>query len=257
VNRPVLRDLSALVAGSLFGAGLFVSGMTRPEKVLGFLDIFGAWDASLMLVMLGAIGVHAIAYRSMRGRSAPLFSATFAVPRRRDLDVKLLIGAALFGAGWGLGGYCPGPAITSLPGGGLGAAVFVVAMLTGTFATGLVEKAKAGNHSGSSLAPTRHEETDMFNGQASSNQRVGAANSSSRIVLDVRTPEEYASGHVPEALNIPVQELAQRHVELGAKDTPIVIYCRSGARSASAAGLLRKLGYSNLTDVGAMSNWRA
>lgn len=77
------------------------------------------------------------------------------------------------------------------------------------------------------------------------------------IVLDVRTPEEYASGHVKGALNIPVQELRARHTELGDKNTPVVIYCRSGARSAAAARLLRDLGYSKLKDIGAMSNWPA
>lgn len=139
MNRTILRELSALVAGLVFGAGLVVSGMTRPEKVLGFLDVFGRWDASLMFVMIGAIAVHVLAYRVIRGRSAPLFAAKFLVPTRRDLDVKLLIGAAIFGAGWGLGGYCPGPGIVSLPGGGAGAAVFVTAMLAGMFGTGKLE----------------------------------------------------------------------------------------------------------------------
>jgi uncharacterized membrane protein YedE/YeeE len=132
-------ELSALAAGLLFGGGLAVSGMTRPQKVLGFLDVFGHWDPSLMLVMLGAIGVHLFAYRLIRGRSAPLFAAKFAVPSRRDLDAKLLIGAAVFGAGWGLGGYCPGPGIVSLPGGGMGALVFVGAMLAGMLGTGRLE----------------------------------------------------------------------------------------------------------------------
>ena len=143
MNRPLLRELSAFAAGLLFAAGLVVSGMTRPPKVLGFLDIFGAWDASLMFVMLGAIAVHLFAYRMIRGRSAPLFASKLVVPSRRDLDAKLLIGAAVFGAGWGLGGYCPGPGIVSVPGGGLGAAVFVLAMIAGMFATGKLEAALA------------------------------------------------------------------------------------------------------------------
>jgi uncharacterized membrane protein YedE/YeeE len=147
MNRPALRALSALVAGALFGAGLVVSGMTRPRKVIGFLDVFGAWDASLGLVMVGAIAVHALAYQMTRRRSAPLFDTAFVVPSRRDLDAKLLIGAAVFGAGWGLGGYCPGPGIVSLPGGGVGAAVFVVAMLAGMFATGRLEITHAGQRS--------------------------------------------------------------------------------------------------------------
>jgi uncharacterized membrane protein YedE/YeeE len=139
MKRRFFGELSALGAGALFGVGLAVSGMTRPQKVLGFLDVFGAWDASLMFVMLGAIGVHWIAYRMIRGRSAPLFAPKFVVPTRRDLDAKLVIGAAVFGAGWGLGGYCPGPGIVSLPHGGSGALIFVIAMLVGLFATGKVE----------------------------------------------------------------------------------------------------------------------
>jgi rhodanese-related sulfurtransferase len=96
----------------------------------------------------------------------------------------------------------------------------------------------------------------MCNSRSTPDQ-VRAADTSPQIVLDVRTPEEFASGHVPSALNIPVQELRERHAELGAKTAPIVIYCRSGARSATAAGLLRNLGYSNVTDIGPMSNWQA
>jgi uncharacterized membrane protein YedE/YeeE len=141
MNRSRARELSALLSGALFGVGLLISGMTQPSKVLGFLDIFGAWDASLMFVMVGAIAVHFTAYRAIRGRPAPMFATKFTVPSRRDLDAKLLLGAALFGVGWGLGGYCPGPSLVSLIGGGLGAIVFVVAMLAGILATGRVEAA--------------------------------------------------------------------------------------------------------------------
>lgn len=141
MKRDMLRELSALAAGLVFGAGLVVSGMTRPEKVLGFLDVFGDWDASLMFVMAGAIAVHVFAYRLIRRRETPLFAAKFMLPTRRDLDAKLLIGAGVFGAGWGLGGYCPGPGIVSLPGGGMAAAVFVIAMIAGMLATGKLEAA--------------------------------------------------------------------------------------------------------------------
>lgn len=142
MTRDGLRDFSGLAAGLVFGAGLVLSGMTRPEKVLGFLDVFGAWDASLMFVMLGAIVVHAVSYRLIRRRSTPLFAPAFLVPSRRDFDAKLLIGAAVFGAGWGLGGYCPGPAIVALPGGGAGVATFVIAMLAGMWVTGKLEAAR-------------------------------------------------------------------------------------------------------------------
>mgnify|MGYP000882980322 CR=1 FL=1 len=119
------------VAGLLFGVGLGVSGMTRPAKVEGFLDLFGAWDPSLALVMVGAIAVHFVALRLVRRRRAPLFEDRFHLPTRRDIDRRLVLGALIFGAGWGLGGYCPGPGLVSAAGGSSGAIVFVVGMTTG------------------------------------------------------------------------------------------------------------------------------
>lgn len=121
----------AAVAGLLFGAGLVLGGMTQPAKVIGFLDPGGQWDPSLALVMVGAIAVHALAYRIVRGRAAPLFANAFSVPTRRDLDAPLLLGAALFGVGWGLGGYCPGPGLVSLGSGRLEPLAFVLAFLAG------------------------------------------------------------------------------------------------------------------------------
>jgi uncharacterized protein len=135
MKSHVGHHLSALVSGLVFGAGLVISGMTQPQKVLGFLDPLGRFDASLILVMVGAIAVHLVAYRVRAKRSAPLYSPKFFVPTRRDLDAKLLAGAFIFGVGWGLGGYCPGPGIVSLAGGGVSALAFVSAMLVGMFAT--------------------------------------------------------------------------------------------------------------------------
>lgn len=126
-----MAQLTAFLAGLLFAAGLGVGGMTQPAKVVGFLDIAGNWDPSLALVMLGAIVVHATAVRGILRRRAPLFGARFALPTRRDVDARLVAGAALFGAGWGLVGYCPGPAVTALGGGVPVAAVFVPAMVAG------------------------------------------------------------------------------------------------------------------------------
>jgi uncharacterized protein len=133
------HQLAALGSGLLFGAGLLMSGMTKPAKVIGFLDPLGAFDPSLLFVMAGAIAVHFSAYRWLKRRTAPLFAPKFLVPTRRDIDAKLLAGAALFGAGWGLGGYCPGPGVVSLAGGGVQALVFVAAMLAGMFATAKLE----------------------------------------------------------------------------------------------------------------------
>ncbi len=115
-----------LVAGTVFGAGLVISGMTLPEKVRGFLDFTGAWDPTLAFVMGSAVLVHAVAYVLAKRRRAPLFAASFQLPTRRDIDGKLLLGAAIFGIGWGLGGYCPGPALASLPTGGSSVLAFVV-----------------------------------------------------------------------------------------------------------------------------------
>jgi uncharacterized membrane protein YedE/YeeE len=132
--RPRSSTVLGLVAGALFALGLVVSGMTRPEKVLGFLDVAGRWDASLSFVMLGAIGVHFWAYRFIGGRPAPLFGGTFSVPSSRDIDPRLCVGAAVFGVGWGLGGYCPGPALVAVVSGGTGVTVFVAAMIVGMWA---------------------------------------------------------------------------------------------------------------------------
>jgi uncharacterized protein len=121
----------AVAAGALFGLGLGVSGMTRPEKVLGFLDVTGDWDPTLLLVMGGAVATHFWAYRWIRGRAAPRLADRYFVPAGNPLDVRLCIGALLFGVGWGLGGYCPGPAIVSLATGSLSVLVFVSAMLAG------------------------------------------------------------------------------------------------------------------------------
>lgn len=122
---------AAAASGALFGVGLAISGMTRPEKVVGFLDLAGAWDASLAFVMAGAILVHFIAYRVARRRAAPLFDTRFHLPTRKDIDRKLLVGAAIFGIGWGLGGFCPGPGIVAAASGSLPAIAFVVAMTAG------------------------------------------------------------------------------------------------------------------------------
>jgi len=111
----MMRTLVALFAGVLFGAGLMVGGMTEPSKVIGFLDFAGEWDLSLALVMGGAVGIHLILFRLVMRRRTPILDDVFRVPTRRDIDVRLLAGASLFGLGWGLGGYCPGPVISSLP----------------------------------------------------------------------------------------------------------------------------------------------
>ncbi len=123
--------VSALGAGILFGIGLWVSGMANPEKVLGFLDIAGQWDASLLFVMGGAVAVTVIAFRFILKKGKPFLEETFKVPEKKDIDFPLVAGAALFGIGWGIAGYCPGPALTALSTLSSESIVFVVAMLAG------------------------------------------------------------------------------------------------------------------------------
>ncbi len=126
--------LAPLLAGVLFGAGLVVGGMTDPENVIGFLDFFGEWKPALIFVMGGAIAVNFVLMRLILRRPAPLFDGQFHLPTRRDIDPRLVIGSGLFGIGWGLGGFCPGPGIVSAFAGNEDALVFVVAMTLGMFA---------------------------------------------------------------------------------------------------------------------------
>ena len=128
--------LTSFISGIVFAIGLGISGMTRPIKVIGFLDFFGYWDASLALVMIGAIGVYFIAYRLSQNMASPILGPVFSIPNRTDLDLRLIAGAALFGAGWGLSGFCPGPAITALASGAAPVALFVASMAAGIYLHG-------------------------------------------------------------------------------------------------------------------------
>nr|WP_170807957.1 DUF6691 family protein [uncultured Ruegeria sp.] len=125
-----MRILISLIAGSLFGAGLLISGMTDTTKVQGWLDVFGNWDPTLAFVMGGAILPMLVAWQLTTNR-APLVGGQFPTAPSSELDRRLIIGSVLFGAGWGLAGLCPGPAIASLSYGGVGGVVFMVAMITG------------------------------------------------------------------------------------------------------------------------------
>ena len=107
------RVLAALLSGVLFGLGLAISGMTDPNVVIGFLDLFGDFNPALMFVLGGAVGTTLIAFRFVLRRPSPLLADGFQLPTRKDIDARLLIGAGLFGIGWGLAGYCPGPALVS------------------------------------------------------------------------------------------------------------------------------------------------
>lgn len=130
-----MKALAGYLAGLLFGLGLAVSGMTDPARVIGFLDVAGAWDPTLIFVLGGAAVTTFIGYRLVWRRQAPVLDVRFQLPTRRDLDGRLLGGAALFGIGWGLTGYCPGPAVASLPGLSWPLALFLIAMVAGWWLT--------------------------------------------------------------------------------------------------------------------------
>ena len=123
--------VSALLSGCLFGIGLIVSGMANPAKVLGFLDFAGAWDPSLAVVMAGAIGIGGLAFAVADTRQVSMLGLEMQLPAARGIDRRLVGGSLLFGIGWGLAGFCPGPGVVALGMGDAGAAVFVVAMLLG------------------------------------------------------------------------------------------------------------------------------
>ena len=125
------NNLAALTVGFLFALGLGISGMSRPDKVFGFLDLFEKWDPSLLFVMVGAISVHFLAQKLILKRKAPLFSKQFFIPTSKEITRPLFAGAFIFGVGWALSGYCPGPALTSLMSFQLRPLIFVLSMLAG------------------------------------------------------------------------------------------------------------------------------
>lgn len=137
-----MSALAAFAAGLVFGLGLLLSGMTDPAKVIGFLDVAGVWDPSLAFVMAGAIGVGFFAFALARRRAASFLGGALHLPQKRDIDRRLVLGAVVFGIGWGLAGFCPGPALVAFGGGIEQAAVFVAAMLAGMFLFTALERRK-------------------------------------------------------------------------------------------------------------------
>lgn len=123
--------LIAFISGILFALGLGISGMTLPYKVIGFLDIFGEWDPSLLFVMVGAISTHAVSYRFIRRLKAPVYSDQWGFSDKKDITPALVIGSALFGVGWGMAGYCPGPALVSMATLEAKPTLFVASMIAG------------------------------------------------------------------------------------------------------------------------------
>lgn len=129
-----MRAFAAFLSGLLFAVGLAVGGMTQPSKVIGFLDVGGAWDPSLAFVMLGAVAVYAWGYRLVRRRGRTVFGEPLRLPAARGVDRRLLAGSALFGVGWGLGGYCPGPGLVAAGTGAADPLIFIAGMAAGALA---------------------------------------------------------------------------------------------------------------------------
>jgi len=127
-------NIISLISGTVFGFGLALSGMLSPSKIVGFLDLFGNWDPSLAFVMGGGVLVTAISFHFILRRNSPFFAPRFILPTKQDVDRQLLSGAAVFGVGWGLGGFCPGPALSSLAYGDMKVIIFVAAMVIGILA---------------------------------------------------------------------------------------------------------------------------
>lgn len=137
-----MSTLFAFAAGLIFGLGLIVSGMTDPGKIQGFLDVAGAWDPSLAFVMAGAVLVAFFAFRLAGRRGRTFFGGAIELPSRRDFDARLVLGSLVFGVGWGLGGFCPGPAVVALAAGVGEAGLFVATMLAGMLLFALLERAR-------------------------------------------------------------------------------------------------------------------
>lgn len=131
MNRNIYQFGAALASGIVFGFGLSLSGMLNPVRVQGFLDVFGNWDPSLAFVLGGAVAIAFVGVQVMKKMRHPAFDDSFHVPTNRKIDAPLVIGSALFGLGWGIGGFCPGPAVASLSVGIPPTVLFVVAMLVG------------------------------------------------------------------------------------------------------------------------------
>tara|TARA_B100001248_G_scaffold262731_2_gene261832 strand:- start:3462 stop:3878 length:417 start_codon:yes stop_codon:yes gene_type:complete len=134
--------LASFIAGFIFALGLVISGMTNPDKVIGFLDLFGDWDYALAFVMAGAVLFNLLTFHWLKRRQSPLFSDTFHWPTKKDIDKRLVIGASFFGLGWGLLGICPGPGLVNLVTMNAKLLVFVAAMLAGMLAFKIFDKMK-------------------------------------------------------------------------------------------------------------------
>jgi uncharacterized membrane protein YedE/YeeE len=137
--------ISSLFAGLVFGIGLILSGMTNLAKIIGFLDFTGKWDPSLIFVMLGAISISYFAFHVAANKSTTFLGQSINIPSKKDIDARLIIGSGIFGIGWGLAGYCPGPGLASIATGRLQPILFVISMLIGMAVYEVLEKLRLNN----------------------------------------------------------------------------------------------------------------
>ncbi len=248
--------ISEFAVGLLFGIGLILSGMTNPGKVIGFLDLAGAWDPSLALVMGGAILVGVFAFALAKKRTTTFLGGALQLPSSRDIDKRLLAGSLLFGAGWGLAGFCPGPALVSLGGGEPKATVFVLAMLAGMAIFEWRDRRVSDPkklHSAHKMPATRSlnasfsvagqlqpgDMADMAErGFACviNNRPDGEGGSAQALSRDIGQAAQAAGMHyvylpVISGAITPEQVHAMREA-LNTAPAPVLAFCRSGARSA-------------------------
>lgn len=252
--------ISEFAVGLLFGIGLILSGMTDPGKVIGFLDLTGAWDPSLALVMGGAILVGVFAFALARKRTTTFLGSALHLPGSRDIDKRLVVGSLLFGAGWGLAGFCPGPAIVSLGGGEPKAAVFVLAMLVGMAIFEWSERRAQAVKPQIKLKPTTRTPPTIrqissafsVTGQLTVNDVPAVAEQGFATLINNRPDGEGGGTQAPSSeieraalaaglhyvylpviagAITPAQALSMREA-LATAPAPVLAFCRSGARSA-------------------------
>ncbi len=137
-----LQSIVSFFCGAIFAIGLVLAEMTQPRKIIGFLDVFGNWDPTLVFVLASAVGVYYITYQFVMKRKSPLLAPKFLVPTKTDLELKLIIGGLLFGVGWGISGLCPGPILTILGTGSTTVIILMVSMLLGFYISFLIGRSK-------------------------------------------------------------------------------------------------------------------
>ena len=251
--------ISEFAVGLLFGIGLILSGMTDPGKVIGFLDLSGNWDPSLALVMGGAIMVGVFAFALAKKRTRTFLGGALHLPKSNDIDRRLVLGGLVFGAGWGLAGFCPGPALVSLGTGQPKAAVFVMAMLAGMVAFEVIERRNAGRSAplprsvapagvatravtptfavAAQLAPPDMQAVAAQGFKTVINNRPdGEGGASQPASRDIQAAAQalglnYIYLPVVGGAITPAQAQALREA-LASAPTPVLAFCRSGARSA-------------------------